>query len=114
MDWRNVYQLPLKYNEYCPFWVWSNNNVHAIDILRNLEDNDYKKLVRVLNREEKFNKSHDFCISDDTIFCDNKPLLRVRGWGHLTGIGALNLPVLEAIKIQNDFLNYLLEVLKKS
>ena len=43
---------------------------------------------------------------------DNENILLLRGWGHLTGGGALNLPDKEAIQIQNEFLDWVISKLK--
>lgn len=37
----------------------------------------------------------------------------IRGWGHLTGCGALNLPDHEAAKIQDDFGEWIVKKLKQ-
>lgn len=39
--------------------------------------------------------------------------MRIRGWGHLTGCGALNLPPEEAIEIQDDFGEWIVKKLKQ-
>ena len=46
------------------------------------------------------------------IYVDEKPFISIRGWGYLTGIGGLNLSDDEAVKIQDDLANYLVEQLQ--
>lgn len=41
----------------------------------------------------------------------DKPLLRIRGWGHLTGIGGLHLSEDKAKEIQDAFGNYIVKQL---
>lgn len=40
-------------------------------------------------------------------------IIRIRGWGHLTGCGALNLPSEKAAKIQDDFGEWIVKKLKQ-
>lgn len=47
------------------------------------------------------------------ILADGKPILIIRGWGHLTGCGALNLPSEEAAKIQDDFRDWIISKLRR-
>jgi len=42
---------------------------------------------------------------------DDRYLLMIRGWGHLTGIGGLNLPAHDAVLIQDDLAAYIIEKL---
>lgn len=48
------------------------------------------------------------------IYCDGEILMVARGWGHLTGIEALNLSSKEAMIIQNEFTEYILNKLKNA
>lgn len=113
MNWKEVYKLPLYCIEGCPPWVNSANGVHALDIIANTKL--CIDLVDLLNGEDiKFNSSHEFSVIDTEIYCDGDVLMRIRGWGHLTGEGALNLPAKEAVTIQNEFAEYLLNKLKNA
>lgn len=47
------------------------------------------------------------------IYMDETPVMLTRGWGHLTGCGALNLPGHEAAKIQDDFGEWIVKKLKQ-
>lgn len=51
---------------------------------------------------------------DDYIYINGRPALLVRGWGRLTGCGALNLNEEEAIKIQRDFIEWTIKQLKRN
>ena len=46
-------------------------------------------------------------------YSDNKEVLLVRGWGHLTGSSGLGLKPEVAIKIQEEFASYIYERLSK-
>ncbi len=49
---------------------------------------------------------------DPITFLINGAELVVRGWGYLTGVSGLNLPEEEAAKIQDEFSDWIYEVLK--
>lgn len=49
---------------------------------------------------------------DPITFLVNGAELVVRGWGYLTGVGGLNLPEEEAAKIQDEFSDWIYEILK--
>ena len=46
------------------------------------------------------------------VFSVNGAKIVVRGWGYLTGVGGLNLPEKEAMKIQDEFAEWLSDKLK--
>lgn len=49
---------------------------------------------------------------DAITFLVNGSVLVVRGWGYLTGVGGLNLPEEEAVKVQDEFAEWIFETLK--
>jgi hypothetical protein len=109
-SYQGVYQLPLKYDGYN--YVWSKKNIMTLMFGRLVPEEDRVKVVKSLNKESELkiegltNNKDEFFINGEYAFC-------VRGWGHLTGIGAMNLPLEKAIEIQDGFINYILERLKK-
>jgi hypothetical protein len=109
-SWEDVYKLPLKLDEYGNQYVWCDNDVMAITF-DSLTDNERDECVKAINGKSNFKinnlsyKDSDFYQNSEYIFC-------VRGWGHLTGIGGLNLSAKKALKIQDGFVNYIFEKLK--
>ena len=103
-DWEKVYQLPIHTDKYGPY-AWAKNGTMAL-MFKNISKIDRFKIINSINGIEKHtikglnNKGCDFYQDDDLIFY-------VRGWGNLTGIGALNYSEEKAIKIQDGFINYI-------
>lgn len=50
---------------------------------------------------------------DGYVSIDGINIMVLRGWGHLTGRGALNLSPEEAIEIQDDFGEWIVKKLKQ-
>lgn len=61
---------------------------------------------KTVKKEVKYNK-------DGYVSIDGINVMLLRGWGHLTGCGALNLPPEEAIEIQDDFGEWIVKKLKQ-
>ena len=110
MDFKEVYKGPFNTDKYCPVYIWSSNEVMSLMIEIDDFDNEFiYELVNKLNGQsyKTFNVERDY---EDAVrlVINGKPFL-VRGWGHLTG--TLNLSNEEAAKIQDDFINWIIEVL---
>lgn len=78
-----------------------------------------KRIVDLLNGKEQrpfkyvgYNIEHDLIGVGDTKEDAANPLLLTRGWGYLTGQGALALPSKEAREIQVEFMKWALSRLK--
>lgn len=114
MNWQDVYKFPL--------YMWENNfevkvftadNQMAFDWLCNLTSECKKKIIAIINGEQKPPHKDKF-YRDGIHICHKgleKPILRIRGWGFLTGVGGLHLSQEEAIKIQDEFGNYIVKQL---
>ena len=110
ITWQSVYKLPLKYDDMC--YAWSKNKTMSLMFDFGMSEKDKHRIVDVINGDSDSkieNLTHDECdfkIGGKYAFC-------VRGWGHLTGIGGLNLPEEEAASIQDGFIDYVYNKLKK-
>lgn len=119
MNWQDVYKLPLKVEKYCPIITWTADNQRAFDWC--IDDVSFEKqqeIIDVINGTKQHQFKHKFYRKDIEIYSDNpifegKPILLIRGWGYLTGIGGLHLSDEEAIKIQDEFGDYIIEQLNK-
>lgn len=72
---------------------------HIVDVLNN--KTDYIPIFHWTKDEE------DPCV----IRMNDQPCICIRGWGELTGTGALNLSHDEAAKIQDDFRDFIINKL---
>lgn len=110
ISFKEVYQLPLHIDDLCPIYVYSANEVMTFNILTDDKDK-VKEVLDALNG--KSNKRYNNVeYADEHILVDGKPIFLIRGWGHLTGVGTLSLPCETAVKIQNDFCNWVVRKLK--
>ena len=118
MKWQDCYQLPLKVDEYCPIITWTANKQRAFDWCVNISSEKQQELIDMINETKQHQFKHKFYREGIEIYSDNsifkRPILRIRGWGYLTGIGRLHLSQEEAVKIQDDFGDYIVEQLNKT
>ena len=117
---KDYYQFPLYIDDVIPFKAWCGINPKhmAYDVLQwNLSPALYQELVDIINGNMPVTKSKEWSKPDKYInkVCDiyafgsEKPIIRVRGWGTLTGAGGFHLDETTAEQIQDDFINYILE-----
>lgn len=71
------------------------------------------EIIKCINSEYKSEMLGVITHEKGIIKSDNDELILIRGWGYLTGTGGLNLPDIEAAKIQDDLANYIVEKLNK-
>ena len=123
---QDVFRTPFYMDEPgCYIWC---KNIYGHDQMcftilidrENKEELDrLKRIVDLLNGKEQrpfkyvgYNIEHDLIGVGDTKEDAAKPLLLTRGWGYLTGQGALALPPKEAREIQVEFMKWVLSKLK--
>lgn len=111
-SFEDVYKKPFHADEYGSF-VWSSNGVMTFSGYDHANLPFMKRVCRVLNGEIKADFPHKFEASkDDTaILYNGERVFLVRGWGHLTGYGALNLNPKLAANIQDDFIAHVVKTL---
>lgn len=100
-----------------PFWIsepyiFSSNGVMAFMILTRNNELIRNICDTLSNEDTHLNLGNITYANDVFIQKDNENILLLRGWGHLTGGGALNLPDKEAIQIQNEFRDWVISKLK--
>lgn len=110
ITWEQVWELPLRKDEHSNVYAWANNGTMALTFATD-DLSLIKGIVdRINGKEAEISKKWDR--SGTTFYCDGKVAFIVRGWGHLVGGGALALPMDEAVRIQDEFCDFILSKLK--
>lgn len=119
MKWQEYYKLPLKVDEYCTIITWTTDMQRAVDWLIDGDFEQKQQIIDVINginSDRKF--KHKFYRDGIHIYSEapelNSPILRIRGWGYLTGVGGCHLNHETAAKIQDAFGDYIVEQLNKN
>lgn len=108
---RDVYTLPLKLGS--GGWIYDQNNYFVADTILKSQSHR-QQLVDIINGNliAKFNIR--FAHKEGLVFSNaGENILRIRGWGNLTGTGGFNLSNEEAANIQDTFAEYIVEQLNK-
>lgn len=111
MKFDEIYKPP--FHEILDFWVYTQENVRCFDWIARIDSQTRKELIRILNGNSKKRVKHEVRYDKRIVSINGANIIRIRGWGHLTGGGALNLPDHEAAKIQDDFGEWIVKKLKQ-
>ena len=123
IHWQDVWEMPLRLDEYSDSYAYSQNDTMALtfeaDTKYQIEN--ARRIVRIINGEESPKPGEEWVVRGVDFFTQDANyeeqiegwsyVFCVRGWGHLTGTGAMNLPVKEAERIQDEFVHFILEKL---
>ena len=130
-DFKEVYKLPLKYVEACPFMVLTADDQRAFDFEwptwetyekdSHIDGKSIHDIIAKLNGDDSIilENYYNFSYNDGEIWAfstkakKKKHIMLIRGWGHLIGTGGLHLNVEDAAKIQDDFGQYIIDTLNK-
>lgn len=120
-DWTECYKLPLHLDDYCVY-AWDAESGMALSSfnLKYDEEGNYlhgeqdriKHIIDVINGDCSSDFEPEWDISNDDpckITYKGEHQFLVRGWGHLTGCGGLNLPEKLASEMQDGFIDYILD-----
>ena len=120
MNWQEYYKLPLKVDEDCTIITWDANNRRAFDWLINGTLEQKERVVDLINGSNSNKKlKNQFYREGVHIYSKSPalkdvPILRIRGWGYLTGVGGCHLDHEIAAQIQDAFGDYIVEQLNKN
>lgn len=91
-------------------FIWSSNGVMSLMLANHYsnEEEVLDKLAQILNDDAKPTKSRQYEYNAPEILQNGEAMFVVRGWGHLTGGGAMNLDPNEAMKIQDEFAHWII------
>lgn len=114
----DFYKQPFRLDENSD-WVYDANGnfVFQFELFENTRLNN--QIMEIIN-DKSISKTNMFTADFETqeIYVSDvdgidQHCITIRGWGNLTGTGAHNLPLERAIKIQDDFMRWLLFKLNK-
>lgn len=111
MDWRKVWELPLKADDYGSY-AWGNNDTMALTV----DVDDYtllEEIVDAINDTKPFTRGGVWTAKGCDIFCNEEYVMCARGWSELTSPNCLGLSQKEAAETQDDFIEYILSKLNK-
>lgn len=105
--YKDVYKLPL---EESHGWIYDQNRNFVFQFMIDDEKTE-QKILYVINGKENLNNLDLLFKHEQGQIADKAglPIILIRGWGNLTGIGAMNLSVDEASNIQDTFANFIVE-----
>ena len=109
LTWQEVYKLPLKYDGI--MYAFDADDNMVLDFEDNVNIDNIKTIINNINTSTN-NKIIGISNTVDRFYIKDEPAFSVRGWGHLIGIGGLNLGPEVATRIQNEFIDYINSVLK--
>lgn len=122
-NWTECYKLPLHVDKYCVYAFDADGGMALSSFnLKYDEKGNFlpgeteriKHIIDVINGDCSSDFEHEWKLSDDEpceITYKGERQFLVRGWGHLTGCGGLNLPEELAVKMQDGFIDYILDKL---
>jgi hypothetical protein len=104
--YKDVYQLPL---EESHGWIYDQKRNFVFQFLIDDKKTE-QKILDVINGKENLKRIDLVFKHEKGIIKDkDRELILIRGWGNLTGPGAMNLSVEEASNIQDTFANFIVE-----
>lgn len=104
--WKEAYKLPLSVDDWGLFAFDAEHNM----ALSSFDDEDEaKEIVEIINgtKESTYEPKWEV-VEGCKIIYDGEYMFLVRGWGHLTGCGAMGLRPVVAAAIQDQFIEYIL------
>ena len=110
LTFKDVYVPPFKVGDL-EIYTFSSNGTKTFTAFGDKAQAHMNHIVSLLNGEltEKYDKS-DVIVDKDKLYVKGS-LIMVRGWGTLIGSGGYNLTPTEATKIQDDFIQWVVDTI---
>lgn len=107
----DVYKPPFRTDG---MFIFSSNDVMTLMVADCLHEPEklMERTCQIMNGESQSNGNPNISYSNGEIYNGAQLLMVVRGFGYLTGQGALNLSIEEALKIQDEFGSWLCRLLR--
>jgi len=96
-------------------WCTAANQELCFQFRPDINIEEIQRLIDVINGKQNtiFRHTYTYDSIISHVIEDGVPFISIRGWGHLTGVGGLNLSDDLAKEIQDDLGNYIVERLTK-
>lgn len=114
--YKDIYEFPLRISKYGN-WVYDQKSNFVFQFEPRFTKGEYTigykeletKLLDAINGNSNFDER--VYLKDGQVFIegDNIPVITIRGWGNLTGVGAHALSGEEAANIQDTFAEFICE-----
>lgn len=118
MTWQDAWKLPLKFLYSKALDAKSNmafdfaSHLLSEGPVAQISKEDKQRLIDIVNGDKEPVKSNTYSYEDGWIMFHQDgqklPFLLIRGWGHLTGSGGLNLQPETAGRLQDEFAQYII------
>ncbi len=104
MKWIEVYKLPLEHEH--PY-AFTKNGTMALMFV-SVGNEDAKKIINLVNGVSNQKPKGQWTVRNGEFYLDDKKkmIFCIRGWGKLTGTGGYGLSEKKAIKIQDEFAEF--------
>ncbi len=112
--WRNYFKTPFK--DGYGIYIHDANGHPVADYIARVGENTVSNIIKSLNGEYVSDKGHVFTFDKETatIQIDGQPIIRMRGWGYLTGVGGCKLSPEKAWEVQQSIAEFICEQLNKT
>ena len=102
MDIIEIYRPPFRSDGS---FIYSSNDIMSLmpATVKSYPEKMLARTCEILNGYSKPFGTADIGCENGEIYVNGSPLLVVRGWGYLTGVGGLNLSAEQASLIQDEF-----------
>jgi hypothetical protein len=114
-NFKKYFQFPLIYDDI--LYVFDSNNKMVFQFEEEFPNNELRRcIVDILNGNYiklLFIDQKEIKVEDSYIKLWNKYFISIRGWGYLTSPSCCNLDEIEAVKVQDEFIEYLIKSISK-
>ncbi|MGN0218756.1 MAG: hypothetical protein ACI4AX_00560 [Muribaculaceae bacterium] len=95
-------------------YIYDCNNQMCLMVgdCENYPEEMLDRICEILNHTKPTKGNPGVSSKDGNIYLNGDLILVVRGWGYLTGAGCLNLSVKDALKIQDEFVQHVVNCLR--
>lgn len=121
-DWKDIYKLPLKDSHVDLEHNWRSGRINDakgnfVFQFSKVTQDSQQKLLDIINGVDRKLEKECFFIYDKGDIVENlssRKVIKIRGWGNLTGSGGHNLSGEDGAKVQDTFADYIVERLNSS